>query len=376
MRNKAFGLLLSFLLLCGIPLQAQAASVSDFADVKPGVWYYPAVDYAAKNNLFQGTTATTFSPGTQMSRAMFVTVLGRHAKIPATYTSNKTKFSDTSQGQYYFPYACWANDTGIVTGIGNNQFAPNNSITREQMAVMLFRYAMKSGYSTAYSDSKYLLFSDTNKVSAYAVNALKWATYHSIIEGSNGRLDPQSNATRAQVAQILLNFSKSKTGNSEPDTQVPAPTTSPAPGTSQETRLTGRSKTDAQGGYIDYDLSNAVMDLINNLRKENGLSALAYHTKLQEWAGVRAEESSESFSHTRPDGSSYTTVGTSINGENLAMAPSSSNAETFLNMWYNSEGHRENMLRAQFQLGAISCYVKDGYIYVSHLFSVKSFAQF
>lgn len=259
--------------------------------------------------------------------------------------------------------------------MGNNLFAPGQSITREQMATIFYRFAEITGYDRTYTESSYAAFSDTGSVSSYAEIPLKWATSQGILAGSGGKLDPKGTATRAQVAQIFLNFSKVSSGGPEnPNTEEPEnPDSNWWENYNPEyTHVTGKSAVDSQGGYYDYDLSNEIMDLINDLRVQNGLNELAYHPQIQEWASVRAEEASISFSHTRPDGTLYNTVGYFLGAENLAwITTRSNNADTLLNGWYDSIGHRMNMLNSSVKLGAISCYVKDGKIYAAHLFSSK-----
>lgn len=388
MKKRVVGLLLSFLLICSIPITANAASSSDFTDVKPGEWYYKAVDHAASSGWFGGTTKTTFSPDTPMNRGMFVTVLGRFAKIPDTYTSTKPPFADVMENSYYAPYSAWASDLDVVSGVGNNRFAPNEQVSREQMAVLLFRYSMKSGITVAHNENIYNGFSDTNKVSSYAVDALKWATYYGIIKGSSGKINPQGKATRSEVAQIFMNFESFIVSPTPvtptPEEPMPSPSPSPTPENPsmpwedydpQYVRKTGQSAKDADGGYFDYNLANEIMDQINILRVENGIEELEYHPLLQDWASVRAKEASILYSHTRPDGTICETVGYYINAENLACIGSKdfldNGASAFITSWYNSDGHRQSMLSRAANLGSISCYVLDGRIYAAHLFSNK-----
>lgn len=384
MKKKRLSAILAVLLLiCLVPLSAGAASVADFTDVKPTAWYYDAVRFTAEKGLFYGTSKTTFSPNASMNRGMFVTVLGRFGEIPADYTSSKTTFSDIKKGDYFFPYASWASDIGVVSGVGNNRFAPALAITREQMAAMLYRFAAKAGYDVNFTDGKYNAFADTGKVSAFAVDALKWAAANDIIQGSGGKIDPQGKATRAQVAQILLNFHDFITNKGTPPEPSPSPEPSPTPDPEnpsmpwenydpQYTRKTGKSAKDAQGGYYDYDLANEIMDLIDDLRVKNGLDKLIYHPTIQGWTEIRAKESSVLFSHTRPDGSSCETVGYYIHAENLAwITGRNNNAETIVNNWYNSDEHKRNMLNSYLKLGTVSCYVIDNKVYAAHLFSNK-----
>lgn len=376
MKRKFVSILLAALMLLSVlPFGASAAQVSDFSDVKNGAWYYDAVEYATGNGLFSGTSTTTFEPGVTMDRGMFVTVTGRLAEVPDTYGRNQSSpFTDLTQADYFYPFTVWANDNNIVNGTGGGKFSPKSAVTREQMATILFKYARFAGYDLAFSDSKYVAFADNSKVSAYAVDAMKWATYNGIINGISGKLEPQEKSTRAQVAQVLYNFSKI---NAE-EPEKPEPENPGENGNWWENydpgyvRKTGQSAPDMNGGYYDYDMANDIMDAINDLRRQAGLTELIYQPLIQEWASIRAEEASKYFSHTRPDGTSCTTVGHSLSTENLAwITTRQNNADTIVNGWYDSQGHRQNMLSKSASLGAISCYVIDGKIYAAHLFSTK-----
>lgn len=409
--KKALSLLLSVLLIFGVAVMpAGAASVNDFTDLNTGAWYFKAVDYAVSNNLFYGTSAATFSPDTPMNRGMFVTVLGRYGNISPVYTSQNS-FTDLDMNAYYHPYACWASDIGVLFGVSSTQFAPEDSITREQLAVMLYRFAAKSGYDVAFTADKYNTFSDTGSVSNYAVEALQWATTNSIVNGSGGKLDPQGLATRAQVAQMVFTFNTFVSGGgtvTEPENPGTVDPTDPEPenpGTDpsegydpQYVRKTGRSDEDANGGYYDYDLANEVMDLIDELRESYGRQPLLYQPTIQEWTDIRAKEYeficanatgeiTTEMAHTRPDGSNCLTVGYrySLGAENLLRGNDYSSykkehikeyASEVVTSWYNSEGHRNSMLNPTFILGTVSCYVKGNNIYVAHLFSYRTLWSF
>ncbi len=200
---KKFVSLLSVLLvLCMFPMQVMAAV--PFSDVPESQWYYEAVDYAYTNSLFSGTSATTFSPNRPMTRAMFVTVLGRRANVDTSkYTD--CRFTDIgSNSAYAAPYAEWAATYGIVTGESATRFNPNGNITREQMAAILYRFAGKTSNDTTFSEEAFLTFPDRASISSYAVDAFKWATSKDIINGSGGKLNPKGTATRAQVAKIFF----------------------------------------------------------------------------------------------------------------------------------------------------------------------------
>jgi hypothetical protein len=176
-----------------------------FLDVSTTDWFYNAVKYASDNNLFNGTTAVTFSPQTSMTRGMFVTVLYRLAGKPAMNASSV--FSDVAASQYYYNAVVWASTNNVAAGYSDGQFHPDDFITREQMAVILYRYASYAGYSQVYGNtSVFDSFPDKSEASSYAADALKWAAYNTLITGADGKLLPESTASRAQVAQIMHNF--------------------------------------------------------------------------------------------------------------------------------------------------------------------------
>ena len=203
MKKQLLTLLLCVALLLGMIPTAQAAQ-PPFTDVPSGSWYYNAVTYAYENNLFNGTSATTFSPELAMSRAMLVTVLYRLHGSPEV--SGATPFADVPAGKYYTRPVLWANQNGIVTGITATTFAPDSPITREQMATILYRYAgfCREDISGANSLNA---FSDRGSVSSYALPAVRWAVAAGIINGYTANtLAPKASATRAQVATILMRY--------------------------------------------------------------------------------------------------------------------------------------------------------------------------
>jgi hypothetical protein len=177
-----------------------------FSDVKTTDWFYDAVDYVYKSALFSGTAADKFSPASPMTRGMFVTALHRLDGKPAA--TGDVRFSDVRDAsQYYYDAVYWAAASGVVNGYGDGTFRPNASVTREQMAAIMYRYAAFKGVDVTASDvSAYDAFSDKASVSAYAQDALRWATARRVINGADGKLNPSGTAPRAQVAQIVLNF--------------------------------------------------------------------------------------------------------------------------------------------------------------------------
>ena len=174
-----------------------------FTDVRESDWFYDDVVFAYENGLFSGTSDTTFSPNTSMTRAMLVTVLYRLEGQPTV--NGRSGFSDVTFNSYYEDAVTWAANNGIVNGTSTSTFSPNANVTREQMAAILYRYTQYKQYNTA-ANSSLNSFSDHASVSGYAVMPLQWAVAEKLINGSAGKLMPTGNATRAQVAAILHRF--------------------------------------------------------------------------------------------------------------------------------------------------------------------------
>ena len=181
--------------------------VNPFKDVKESDWYYEGVKFAAQNELFNGTSPTTFEPDGDMTRAMLVTVLWRLDGKPAPKSMNS--FKDVPSGQWYTEAVAWASENGVVDGVGNNLFEPDGNVTREQIAAIMYRYAGKKGYDTA-KRADLSKYPDEGQVSSYAKEALSWANAEGLINGTNNgkgdALDPKGSATRAQVATILMRY--------------------------------------------------------------------------------------------------------------------------------------------------------------------------
>lgn len=233
MKKKLTALFLSVaLLVTGLVLPATAANVEQFTDVKPGDWFYSHVDYAVDAGLFSGVSDTEFGPNITMNRGMFVTVL---ANMTGIYVSQYpgTRFSDVSASAYYASRINWATENGIISGMDDGKFHPTSPITREQAAVILYKYAQRTGNDTTYRNYVYNSFPDTGKVSSYAVQAMKWAVTHQIINGNSGELDPKGYATRAQVATIFHNAEsiliKTELLPTQEPTATPTPSATPSP---------------------------------------------------------------------------------------------------------------------------------------------------
>lgn len=171
-----------------------------FTDVKENDWFYDSVKYAYENDLMKGISNTEFAPDSDVTRAMFVTVIYRMENEPQT---GKCAFTDVESGSYYENAVAWANENGIVSGISEECFAPNEPITREQMAAIIYRYAAFKGYDiTTSSNTSY---TDNDNISDYAKDAVIWAAEKSVMTGNtDGSFAPKANTTRAQVASVFM----------------------------------------------------------------------------------------------------------------------------------------------------------------------------
>ena len=175
-----------------------------FTDVKDTDWFYDSVQYICENGLMNGTGDGAFSPDGITTRGMIVMILYRMENSPAV--DSDVTFTDVSAGRYYADAVAWANENDIVNGYGSGAFGPDDPITREQMASVLYRYAQLKGYDIAASGNL-ARFSDDREVSPYAANPMRWAVGNSLISGmGDNMLAPGESSTRAQTAAILTRF--------------------------------------------------------------------------------------------------------------------------------------------------------------------------
>ena len=181
---------------------------SPFTDVTAGAWFYDAVLYASGRELMVGTADATFSPNMPMTRAMLVAVLHRLAGSPSV--SGKTPFTDVAAGTWYSDAVLWAYQNDIVAGTSDTTFEPLSNITREQIVAIFSRYTAKFAPDKAKAAAELTGFADSASVSDWAVDDMKWAVAQKIIGGreNGGRLylAPQGNASRAEVATILMQY--------------------------------------------------------------------------------------------------------------------------------------------------------------------------
>lgn len=232
--------------LCSTACAAEEDTV--FSDVAANAWYVGAVEYVRDNGLMSGTSDTTFSPNGTMTRAMLAVVLYRMAGSPAV--SGSDSFTDTADGTWYANAVLWASGEGVMSGYGGGLFGTNDPVNREQIAAILWRYA---GNPAAFGVA--VPYADEASISAYAVSAAAWARENELINGIDGnRFAPKSNATRAQVATVLMNYLSGR-----------QPT--PAPEPNDETRVlvayfSATGNTENIAGYLETILDADLYEIV------------------------------------------------------------------------------------------------------------------
>ena len=176
-----------------------------FYDLDPTMWYHRGVDYVLNRGMMNGVATTQFAPDWDVTRAMLVTVLWRAEGKPA---GADTTFTDLEDGLYYVDAVKWAAANGVVNGYSDTVFAPNDAITREQFAAIMYRYAKNKGYDVTVGENTNILsYSDYDAISEYAIEAMQYTLGSGLIKGrTETTLNPKDNTTRAEMATILYRF--------------------------------------------------------------------------------------------------------------------------------------------------------------------------
>lgn len=244
MKNlKHFGaLLLTLTLALALAVPALAA-VDDtgFSDVDAGAWYAEAVIYCREHNLMDGTGNNRFAPESSLTRAQLATVLYRIEGTPAV--TGTDAFTDTDDGAWYNDAVLWASQQNLISGYGGGLFGPNDPVSREQMAAIFWRYA---GSPAADGAGDY---TDEAEIASYAAAAVDWASVNNIVApASAGVFAPKSNATRAHIAAALMNYSRSQ----------PAPVPQPAPSEGRKVLIAYFSATNNTEGIANH--LDAILD--------------------------------------------------------------------------------------------------------------------
>ena len=176
-----------------------------FSDVADSAWYYDGVVYAYENGLFSGKTATTFVPYATMTRGQLATVLWRMAGSPEPKAA--AAFTDVASDAYYAKAVAWASENGITSGYTASAFGPDRAINRQQFAYFLYKYAQLQGVETSAAMGT-AGYEDVSSISAYAGEAMTWAVSSGILQGADGKLNPTGTAYRCQVAVFLMRYAK------------------------------------------------------------------------------------------------------------------------------------------------------------------------
>ena len=173
-----------------------------FIDVNPNSWYYSAIEFVYNKGIMNGVTASSFNPDGTITRGMIVTMLWRMAGEPSAVSVG---FADVAADSYYAKAIAWAAKNGIIEGYSASSFGPNDAITREQLATVLYRYAKYLGYTT--TGSSLSGYYDASRVSSWAKDAMGWAVKNGVVTGvSSTWLNPNGTASRAEAAQMFMNF--------------------------------------------------------------------------------------------------------------------------------------------------------------------------
>ena len=177
-------------------------AAEEFADVSGDAWYHDAVDFVLNKGMMNGNTNGTFTPEESLTRAMLVQILYNIEGKPEVETDKS--FTDVAEGDWWYNAVMWAAESGIVNGTGEGIYDPESPVTREQMVTILYRYAGSPDVANAE-----LTFDDAADVDEWAVAAVAWAVENGVVKGiGNNLFNPNGNSTRAETAQVMMNFFK------------------------------------------------------------------------------------------------------------------------------------------------------------------------
>lgn len=234
MKKKLLSLILSGVMIASVTtIPVSAVDVSNFNDVSDNSWYYDSVKFVAERDYMNGTAASVFSPENDMTRAMFVTILSRIEGIRSD-NGVTSAFTDVKTGMWYTGAVVWASQNGLVKGYNSSVFGTDDSITRQDIAVMIDRYADFKGY-TFVQKSEIDSFKDVSDVSGYAAEAVEMCRVTGLFQGyPDGTLKPKENVSRAEVAALIQRLSTMIEENKD---QTAAPVISPNGGTFNSTQI-------------------------------------------------------------------------------------------------------------------------------------------
>lgn len=235
--KKLLSVFVSIVILAGI-LSTTVLAETPFKDVDEDAWYYEAVNEAYNAGFFNGVSENTFAPDAVMSRAMFVTVLANMTSDYVEQDVDVSPFEDVPASEWFASAIIWAVENGLTNGVSERKFDPNGNVTREQMAVFMYRYAEKTGNDTSYTSGASDVFSDADQISDWAKKAVDWAVTHKVLNGDGGRIRATDGAERSEVAQVAVNsIPVMENTNINPS---PSPTPSPTPSATPRPTPTAR----------------------------------------------------------------------------------------------------------------------------------------
>lgn len=238
-KNRSISSLLCFallLLLCTIGITASALPA--FTDVPEDAWYAESVDYAVSNGLFSGTSDTTFSPDAPMTRAMFVTALGRMSGVGTDSIKDNKAFTDVDFNSWYGPYVIWAYKNGLVNGTSETTFSPDQNITREQIAAIISNYLDTLGLQLPADENAPAAFTDDASISSWAVDAVAAMRKSGFMQGNGNAFEPQKTLSRAEAATVLMRLHKFLETGSTTEPEAPVKKVMPAGITVAESKVT------------------------------------------------------------------------------------------------------------------------------------------
>ena len=356
MKKRLITLALAMLMLITLVTPVAAARTHGFTDVRSGAWYNAAVQFVYENNIMSGIGGNRFDPQGTFTRGAAVTTITRiqwgRPSVPSD--SRVNPFTDVADTAWYAPYVTWTRNMGIVDGTSPTTFAPNRSVTRQEIVVMLFNFAMFRGDHRETPAGAINGFNDAHLVANWARDAMNWAVGYGIMSGrGNNTLAPTGTLTRAEAAQLLMNFiAQEGSGNNNSGGNNPNPGT-----TLEEEVRAGATYGQLQGRFSSADIQNAfeqeMLRLGNIERMRHGANPVQWNTILGQVAREHSADmvARNFFAHTCPSGRGplwrALDAGWPIEwgiGENLAWGSSPADA---LESLMASPNHRAQLLNPE-----------------------------
>ncbi len=323
-----------------------------FRDLQASAWYIPSVQHVYYTGLMNGVRDGEFVPKNPMTRAQLVTVLYRLAGSPEIEA--ECTFTDVKEGTFYYSAMLWAQENKLVNGVTTTTFGPSAQITREQLCVILFRYAGALGIPLTAREALDS-FVDADRLANYARDPMSWCVAMDFINGKpGGKLDPTGSATRVEIAKILTAFhtclAKEKLAEYDGWEKAFQPQEE-EPGIDRESR--------------SYQYGNEILQVINAKRTTSGLKEFTWNDRLFRAANVRAQEISQVgfFGHTRPDGTGYATIFAEFevtsNTRNEVVAHGYESAESLVTQWITGSSTGSVLSAVVYSNAAVGVYHSD-----------------